>query len=224
MRNKIKNNKIKAILVSILIILLIFIGAYYANERLNGIVASYEDNYMNASPSKCPYGYKTIIDVNTKETYCYNSETKEKQKLEDIEDKEVPHAGIYKCPEGSKKIVNVSTGEVYCHNSETGEDSSATPTTTSLANGFFCSDFTSSTLYKGYIKPAITLIQIIAPILVVAFGTKDMLMAVTASNEDKMKKAQKDFVKRIIIAVIIIFLPIIVRAIFNLIKISICGV
>ena len=55
--------------------------------------------------------------------------------------------------------------------------------------------------------------KIIVPIIVIGFGTLDLAKAVTASKEDDMKKAQKTFVKRILIGVSIFFVPTIMNLI-----------
>ena len=47
--------------------------------------------------------------------------------------------------------------------------------------------------------------KIIVPIIVIGLGTLDLVKAVTASNEDKMKKAQQTLFKRILIGVAIFF-------------------
>ena len=49
--------------------------------------------------------------------------------------------------------------------------------------------------------------KFIVPILLVLYGTLDFFKAVTAGKEDEMKKAQKTFVKRLIIGVAIFLIP-----------------
>lgn len=49
--------------------------------------------------------------------------------------------------------------------------------------------------------------RIIVPIIVIGLGTLDLAKAVIASNEDEMKKAQKTFVKRVIIGVAFFLIP-----------------
>lgn len=60
------------------------------------------------------------------------------------------------------------------------------------------------------------IIKILVPILVIGLGITDFVKAVFASNEDDMKKAQKTFVKRLIIAVIIFFSPLVVNALIDI--------
>lgn len=96
-----------------------------------------------------------------------------------------------------------------------------------VTGGGSCSLLLNHPAYTKYIKPGMQLVGIIAVVLAVTMFTKDILSAVTASNEDKMKKAQKDAISRIIIAVLILFLPLIIRGVFGLIdltNISFCGV
>lgn len=52
--------------------------------------------------------------------------------------------------------------------------------------------------------------KIIVPILVIGLGTLDLAKAVIASKEDEMKKAQTTFIKRLIIGVVIFFVPTII--------------
>ena len=58
--------------------------------------------------------------------------------------------------------------------------------------------------------------KIIVPALVIGFGTLDFAKAVIASREDDMKKAQKTFVKRVIIGITIYFVPLIMNIIMYL--------
>ncbi len=55
--------------------------------------------------------------------------------------------------------------------------------------------------------------RIIVPILVIGLGLIDLGKAVMASKEDEMKKAQKTFIKRIIIGVAFFFIPALVNII-----------
>lgn len=61
------------------------------------------------------------------------------------------------------------------------------------------------------------IIRIVVPILVVILITIDFTKAVAASKEEDMKKAQKTAIKRIIVGVIIFFVPTIVKIILWLI-------
>lgn len=58
--------------------------------------------------------------------------------------------------------------------------------------------------------------KIIVPILVIGLGTLDLAKAVVSSKEDEMKKAQKTFVKRVIIGIMIYLVPVIMNVIMYL--------
>ena len=58
--------------------------------------------------------------------------------------------------------------------------------------------------------------RIIVPALVIVLGMIDLAKAVIASKEDEMKKAQATMIKRIIVGVVIFFVPIIIKAILQL--------
>ena len=67
-----------------------------------------------------------------------------------------------------------------------------------------------------YIKTALNLLRWIAPLIVILYGTFDMVKAVVASSEDKMKQAQNMLLKRIIIAISLFFVPSLVSALLDL--------
>lgn len=58
--------------------------------------------------------------------------------------------------------------------------------------------------------------KIIVPMLVIVFGTVDFAKAVIAGKEDEMKKAQKTFIKRVIIGVAFFFIPVFVDILMSL--------
>lgn len=58
--------------------------------------------------------------------------------------------------------------------------------------------------------------RIIVPILVILLGMLDLAKAVIASKEDEMKKAQQKFIKRVVIGVVIFFVPLIVNLVMDL--------
>lgn len=66
------------------------------------------------------------------------------------------------------------------------------------------------------INQGLSIIKIIVPILVIGLGVFDFVRAVFASSEDDMKKAQKTFVRRLIIAVIIFFSPVLINLVINI--------
>lgn len=69
----------------------------------------------------------------------------------------------------------------------------------------------------GYIKICI-------PILLIILGSIDFVKAIISSDEQKMKKATKDFVSRLIIGVVIYFIPSLIEFLFGLIGITSCSV
>ena len=69
-----------------------------------------------------------------------------------------------------------------------------------------------------YIKMAMNIIFIGAPIILLVLGTIDFLRATTASDEKKMKKSVDTFIKRLIICVVILILPLIINTVMQVIK------
>lgn len=63
----------------------------------------------------------------------------------------------------------------------------------------------------------ITIIQWVVPILLILFGTIDLVKAVTAGKEEDIKKNQKALFKRAISAVIVFLVPLAVKIIMGLI-------
>lgn len=69
---------------------------------------------------------------------------------------------------------------------------------------------------KEIINDILTYVRIIVPIIVIGLGTLDLAKTVIASKEDEMKKAQKTFIKRVIIGVAFFFIPTFVNIIMDL--------
>lgn len=69
---------------------------------------------------------------------------------------------------------------------------------------------------RSIIDEVLLYIRIIIPVLVITFGTVDLAKAVFASKEDEMKKAQKTFVKRVIIGAVFFFIPFFIDMIMSL--------
>lgn len=78
-----------------------------------------------------------------------------------------------------------------------------------------CEDLIGEEL-RDKIKSYLNIIKIAVPIILIAFGIIDFSKAVFASDEDKMKTAQKDFIKRLGIAILIFFVPTIVDLLLGL--------
>ena len=59
-------------------------------------------------------------------------------------------------------------------------------------------------------------IKIAVPIIIIVMGSLDFGKAFISSDEDAMKKAQKKFIMRLIIGMVIFFIPTIVKALLNI--------
>ncbi|MDO5569127.1 MAG: hypothetical protein Q4G04_03350 [bacterium] len=74
------------------------------------------------------------------------------------------------------------------------------------------------------------IVKVGVPILIIVLGSVDLLQALVAQDSDKMKKAQSKFIKRLIIGVVIFFVPTIVNIALNLLNgalgvdITTCGI
>lgn len=66
------------------------------------------------------------------------------------------------------------------------------------------------------IKTVINVTKILIPVLLIGLGIVDFVQAVFAGNEDKMKKAQSRFIKRLIIGVIIFLIPSVLKALLTI--------
>ena len=71
-----------------------------------------------------------------------------------------------------------------------------------------------------YIKIAMNIIFIAAPVLVLVLGTIDFLGTITANDEKKMKKSVDNFVKRLIICVVILILPLLINIIMSVVNVK----
>ena len=92
-------------------------------------------------------------------------------------------------------------------------------------NGFYydpqtfnsCEELLGPTL-TAKLQSYLNIIRILIPIVVIALGMLDFAKAVIASDEDKMKESQKKFIRRLIIAVAIFFVPTLLNVIINIIN------
>ena len=64
-------------------------------------------------------------------------------------------------------------------------------------------------------RPAVRIILIAAPIILIVMGGVDILAVVTSGDEKGMKKAWDNLIKRFIICVVIFLLPLIVNFIIG---------
>lgn len=70
----------------------------------------------------------------------------------------------------------------------------------------------------SFLGQLVDIIMIVVPIILIIMGTIDFVKAVIAQKTDEMKKAQNTFIKRVIIAVIIFFVPAIVTFLISIIN------
>lgn len=82
-------------------------------------------------------------------------------------------------------------------------------TTPVLADTVNCGAFAEIT------RPVAIAIMIISPIILLVMGGVDFMGAVAASDEKAMKKATSTFIKRLIICIIILILPVIVNFVIS---------
>lgn len=62
-----------------------------------------------------------------------------------------------------------------------------------------------------------SVVKIVLPIIILAFGVVDFFKAVIASKDDEIKKATKSLIMRLIAGVCIFFLPAIIHFVFRLV-------
>ena len=61
----------------------------------------------------------------------------------------------------------------------------------------------------------VTIIQWVIPVILIVLGMMDLGKAVTSNDEKQMKEAQKTLIKRVIYAVLVLFIVAIVRFVFS---------
>ena len=66
------------------------------------------------------------------------------------------------------------------------------------------------------IKKVYGYIKVIIPILIIALGIADFIKVIMSGKDDDMKKALNNFIKRIILAIVFILLPILISLIIDL--------
>lgn len=88
----------------------------------------------------------------------------------------------------------------------------------SLIQVLDANEFCESTqgLWK-LIGTIVNIIQIAIPVIIILLGTIDLGKAVMAGKDDEIKAAQKMLIKRIIYGVLVFFVVMIVKAVFNLV-------
>jgi len=81
--------------------------------------------------------------------------------------------------------------------------------------------------FGEFLQGLFTLIKIAAPVLVIALSTIDYIKALTASNADEMKKVTQRTIKRVVVGLIVFFLPFLLDVLFHLFglyDIGTCGI
>lgn len=83
-------------------------------------------------------------------------------------------------------------------------------------SGAYCSN-------PNFIKPfkllgrIFSVVKIIIPIIIIAFGVVDFFKAIIASKDDEIKKSTKSLIMRLIAGVCIFFLPAVIHFVFRLV-------
>ena len=70
-------------------------------------------------------------------------------------------------------------------------------------------------ILPNIVSLAVGIIQVVVPILLIIMGMLDLGKAVMASKEDEIKKAQTLFIKRIVAAVLVLFIVAVVKLVFG---------
>lgn len=78
-------------------------------------------------------------------------------------------------------------------------------------------DCSEESLYSVFVivRFILTVIQWVAPIILIIIGSIDMVKAIIAGKEDEIKKNQQTLIKRLISAVIIFLIPLLVSIIMG---------
>ena len=77
-----------------------------------------------------------------------------------------------------------------------------------------CSELIGSDMQK-LLKNVVNVLRIMIPIILNVFGVIDFVKAIFANDEDKMKKAQSIFIRRLIIGVVIYLIPTVLKLILT---------
>lgn len=70
----------------------------------------------------------------------------------------------------------------------------------------------------NYLKEALKLIRWLGLVLMIVLGTLDFVKAAAADDQDAMKKASQNFIKRLIAVIILFLLPIIIELILSILS------
>ena len=72
-----------------------------------------------------------------------------------------------------------------------------------------------------FINRIVNIIKVIVPVILIIMGMIDMAKATTASDEKQMQTSRKMFIKRIIYAVMVLFVVSIVQLLFTILQTSV---
>ena len=136
--------------------------------------------------------------------YIWSSDRKEISR-EEFENGVTQNANSYK-----RQSTDSGTNPNAHYNSDGIETSDRTMSCEELFDSSIIELINDILKYPRYIVPAI----------VIVLGTLDLFKAVIAGKEDEMKKAQKTFIKRIIIGVCVFLVPVFIDAIIWLANIA----
>lgn len=76
----------------------------------------------------------------------------------------------------------------------------------------FCSDFSST---MQLISVLLLIARVCVPILIIIFGTKDLFNVITNGKSDDLSKQIKIFGTRVLIGVVVFFIPTFIRVVVN---------
>ena len=65
---------------------------------------------------------------------------------------------------------------------------------------------------------AFLVIEVAVPIIIIIFGSIDLIKAITAGKEDEIKKAQGIVIKRLITGAIVFFIFVIIKLVVNIVE------
>ncbi len=84
-----------------------------------------------------------------------------------------------------------------------------------LINILDCTSINIDPIVPAFTHLVVSLVKIIIPIILIAFGMIDLAKAVMSNDDKVMKEAQSKLIKRIVYAVIIFFVVAIVQFVFS---------
>ena len=85
-----------------------------------------------------------------------------------------------------------------------------------FAKDINCAGIKIDTKIPGIVSLIVTILKVAVPVLLVIFGSIDLIKALVAGKEDEIKKAQSIFIRRLITGVLVFFVVAIVQLVFNL--------